>query len=478
MSRMTITPSNQVRLTNVAVVRMHRAGKRFELACYRNKILDYRSGQETDLSEVLQTDRIFANVSKGEFASAKDLQRAFPSMEAHDRIVYILKHGTVQVSSLERELTQETTLAQIATWAAANCVHSQTKRPYAAAQLLGPLRSFPLGANTSNNVKQSCLAAVKYLQSVNFPIERARMQVSLEYAVQQDDAVQAALQHMRPAPCIVTTERVVAANNMEHDDDDTNANKKLILQVDPSLYRELDQLVKSLSGRLEIQQQVVVSVQQEQSNDATEEADVMAQQVPVSGSDTSKMDAVAINNDYRATATTKAIATQLDTLHLSPAVDMDDADDKSHHSNASTTSNSNNYNESLLPLTRKQLKAKKKRSSKLQVAPSGIEANSTTNSSLQHDDDTIPKSLVKDTTTTTQTSNHADDANNNNNSTSKSCNTCGGSFANTADYRAHYRSDWHRYNQTLLLKGIAAVSEREFQLCDQESFFGTNNDKY
>jgi len=54
----------------------------------------------------------------------------------------------------------------------------------------------------------------------------------------------------------------------------------------------------------------------------------------------------------------------------------------------------------------------------------------------------------------------------------KPCNTCGGSFATPALYRAHFKSDWHRFNQKLKLSGQAPVSEEEFNLCDAESFFG------
>ena len=77
MSRQITQPVNQVRLTNVAVVRMNCHGKRFEIACYRNKILNYRQKVKTDLSEVLQTERIFTNASKGKFASSKDLKKCF-----------------------------------------------------------------------------------------------------------------------------------------------------------------------------------------------------------------------------------------------------------------------------------------------------------------------------------------------------------------------------------------------------------------
>lgn len=38
------TPTNQIRLTNVAVVRMKKCGIRFEIACYKNKVQSWRAG--------------------------------------------------------------------------------------------------------------------------------------------------------------------------------------------------------------------------------------------------------------------------------------------------------------------------------------------------------------------------------------------------------------------------------------------------
>lgn len=58
-------PIGQKRLTNIAVVRLRKCGKCFEIACYKNKVLNWRSSIETDLDEVLQTTAIFSNVSKG-----------------------------------------------------------------------------------------------------------------------------------------------------------------------------------------------------------------------------------------------------------------------------------------------------------------------------------------------------------------------------------------------------------------------------
>ena len=71
------TPLTQVRLTNVAYLRHFKKGNRFEIACYRNKVVNWRAKIETDIKEVLQIEAIFTNVSKGNLANSKDLMDAF-----------------------------------------------------------------------------------------------------------------------------------------------------------------------------------------------------------------------------------------------------------------------------------------------------------------------------------------------------------------------------------------------------------------
>ncbi|CAM9707449.1 unnamed protein product [Ectocarpus fasciculatus] len=51
------------------------------------------------------------------------------------------------------------------------------------------------------------------------------------------------------------------------------------------------------------------------------------------------------------------------------------------------------------------------------------------------------------------------------------CNTCGLTFPDTGAYREHYKSDLHRYNLKLKMKGGAPVSEEEFRLVDANDFF-------
>ena len=99
------TPVNQIRLTNVAYVRLSKMGKRFEIACYRNKVLNWRNKIETDIGEVLQIDTVFTNVSKGMLANSKDLVEAFGTSDQLLVCREILDKGELQVTFLRVDST-------------------------------------------------------------------------------------------------------------------------------------------------------------------------------------------------------------------------------------------------------------------------------------------------------------------------------------------------------------------------------------
>ena len=98
------TPTNQKLLTNVAVVRMKKAGKRFEIACYKNKVLSWRQGTEKDIDEVLQSHTVFLNVSKGQVAKKDDLIKAFEKDDQTQICKDILAKGDLQVIAAWRGL--------------------------------------------------------------------------------------------------------------------------------------------------------------------------------------------------------------------------------------------------------------------------------------------------------------------------------------------------------------------------------------
>ncbi|KAG0160861.1 hypothetical protein PDIDSM_8393 [Penicillium digitatum] len=124
-------PSNQIKFTNVSVVRLKKGKKRFELACYKNKLLEYRSGAEKDLDNVLQVPTVFLSVSKAQTAPSARLTKAFGAGTPREEILQeILRKGEVQVGERERKDILERVEKEVLDIVSGRLVDPSTKRVY------------------------------------------------------------------------------------------------------------------------------------------------------------------------------------------------------------------------------------------------------------------------------------------------------------------------------------------------------------
>lgn len=438
MSRQINQPINQVRLTNVAVVRHTLKGLRFEIACYRNKVLDYRAGLETDLTEVLQTERVFTNVSKGKFAAAADLKKAFNSTDQEKIAKLILDQGKIQVSDLERQHLLENTLTQIATWVSENCVHSVSKRPFTMSHIQSALSNFPVQPHKA--LKRQYLDAVKFLKDI-LPIERAKMELSFEYNPSDEELVKETLLS-------------VEVDSFRKGDEE-GAQKIVIFQVDPSYYRTLNEISETMKdSRLEIIQHKVVNTDEALDSQPTTETISKV----VDNDYTYDDEAVKLRGELEKLGIRSESAPAQETL-VKPQPDLTTNNDSDHRSDSQSEGAESSSSDEAFHGNRrknqrkvqKKLKKKNKRGQEEKVDSKETKgASDQTNVAAER---IVPAEVAGD-----------GDA-------GKSCNTCGGVFPNNASYRAHFRSDWHRFNQKLKVKGLQPVSEQEFLLCDAEAFF-------
>ncbi|KAK9382229.1 SBDS protein C-terminal domain-containing protein [Kockiozyma suomiensis] len=171
-------PSNQIKLTNVSLVRMRKGKKRFELACYQNKVQDWRLGVETDLDEVLQIPNVFLNVSKGQVAPNEDLKASFGTTDQDKIILEILKKGELQVGEKERQAKLQQQHATVIDLITSRCVNPATKRPYPTTIIEKALSELGFNIVATKNAKAQALDAIKQLIAKQIvPIARARMRV-------------------------------------------------------------------------------------------------------------------------------------------------------------------------------------------------------------------------------------------------------------------------------------------------------------
>jgi len=442
MSRQIVQPVGQIKLTNVAVVRLQTHGKRFECACYKNKVVNFRQGIETDLDEVLQSDRVFTNVSKGRFAKRADLEACFGTADEEECCRIIIKGGTLEVSEMERSAQLEATTREVASMVAAKCIDPRSGRPYTVPQIRDAMVRAEFRINPSRSVKQQFLDCVRLIRAkAELRIQRAPMELCVVVDVGADaNAIKNA-----NGTIGAVVERLKEAGVAS--EIDVREGNRLVFLADPSLFRSVDAIAKDeqicgSGGRLEIIRQLVLA-----------EGDVNM------GSEVSRKEGERLALLQRAEAGRKG-EDEEDQIVSVLANEMVGGmalskNEEVHTEEIAPTMNTRKANKKA---QKKSKKAKRREKEEAAERQARIDAEMTRQAARANRLGLAPQAEGEEDADQEKVGGDK-----------KSCNTCGGSFT-PAQYRQHFRSDWHRYNQQLKLKGCMPVSKAEFDL--QEEFLG------
>lgn len=229
-------PSNQIKLTNVSIVRLKKGGKRFEIACYKNKVQEWRNGVETNLDDVLQISNVFVNVSKGEVAKSQDLQKSFGTVERDDVVKEILKKGEVQVGEKEREHDLSALRREIATLVAEKCVDPATQMPYPVGVIDKAMTEAGFSVRQGKTAKSQVSECIRLLQTESkLPIQRARMRVRVTMPTKDGKRLR---------------EQIIEGAEKVEDDEMGQDQWEVIMLIDPGQFRVInDVLQKECKGR-------------------------------------------------------------------------------------------------------------------------------------------------------------------------------------------------------------------------------------
>lgn len=193
---------------------------------------------------MLQMDRVFKDVEQGEYASSKDLQKAFGTTKQDDVCMEILNKGEIQLSEKERGAQQESLLKEICTMVAEKCINPQSKRPVTIGVVERALSELHFNPVISKPAKKQALEAIKMLEG-KYPIERAPMSLRLTFPLSAKEDMQ---------------KQVKALATTIESEDEKNGMYTVVFKIHPEKYRECDSLAqqhKDDGGSIEVLQLTV-----------------------------------------------------------------------------------------------------------------------------------------------------------------------------------------------------------------------------
>ncbi|CAD6924877.1 unnamed protein product [Tilletia controversa] len=175
-------PANQIKLTNVSVVRLKKGGKRFEVGHSRTSSARMIVGLNAYAFIIFFPDRLLQEqgpgMADGRVAPNEDLLKIFGTTELEPIVLDILKKGELQVGEKERSHELSSTWRDIATQVVEKCIDPRSQRPYTVGMIEKAMAEVHFSVKPGKSAKSQALELIKILQEKKtIPIERARMKV-------------------------------------------------------------------------------------------------------------------------------------------------------------------------------------------------------------------------------------------------------------------------------------------------------------
>lgn len=228
-------PISIVNYTNVAIVRLKVNKEKFEVACYKNKIKQYREKIENDQNEVLQISEIFTNAVKGDKANKKLLEKIFPNMTKQQIIDLILNKGDIQVSEKERESNLSNIKNDIASIITEKTFNKETGKPFTQNEILQALNCIGANIKDTEDAKKQALKYIKDIQDKKvLNIERRFMKISFSSSTEKKiEDVNELINYLK------SINARYDETEYEHYRESSQLGNKLICLVQPNFYKEI-----------------------------------------------------------------------------------------------------------------------------------------------------------------------------------------------------------------------------------------------
>ena len=167
------------------VARMSRDGETFEILVKPQPAFSYKLGKTTSLSQVLVTETIFADASKGTKASEEKLQKAFGTTDPVKIADSILKKGTLQLTTDQRRQLTEEKRKQIISFISRQCVDPRTNLPHPPLRIETAMEQIHFSIDPLKEVEEQAKEIIKLLRPI-LPLKMEQVSVAVrippEYA--------------------------------------------------------------------------------------------------------------------------------------------------------------------------------------------------------------------------------------------------------------------------------------------------------
>ncbi len=173
-----------VSLDDAIVIRLKRAGEKFEVLADPDAVLRLREGDEVDLEDAVVTLEIFRDARKGERADTESIKKAFGDIPTEEIVKYILLNGEFHPTTEQRRRMVEEKKKQIATIISKRAIHPQTGTPHPVDRIIKAIEEVRVNIDPFKPVEQqitSVVSAIRRVLPIRIETKKVEVYIPPEY---------------------------------------------------------------------------------------------------------------------------------------------------------------------------------------------------------------------------------------------------------------------------------------------------------
>jgi len=168
-----------ISLEKAVIARLIKNGEKFEILVDPEKAMEFRTGKEIPLEELIASEELFEDARKGTRVASEKINKTFGTNDLETIAKKIIKEGEVQITTEQRKQMLDEKTKAIATLISKRGVNPQTGLPHPVDRVLRAMEQAKVRIDLNKKVEEQIEAVLEGIQKI-IPIKLEKIQIAIK----------------------------------------------------------------------------------------------------------------------------------------------------------------------------------------------------------------------------------------------------------------------------------------------------------
>jgi len=168
-----------ISLEKAVVAKLTKGNEKFEILVDPEKAMEFRTGKDFPVEELIASEEIFEDVGKGTRAPSEKINKVFGTNDLNTIAKRIIKEGEVQITTEQRKKMLEDKTKAIATLISKRGINPQTGVPHPPDRILRVMEQAKVRIDINKRVEDQLEGIFEDIQKV-IPIKFEKIQIAIK----------------------------------------------------------------------------------------------------------------------------------------------------------------------------------------------------------------------------------------------------------------------------------------------------------